>query len=120
MFDESQDIASPVSPSATVDFDFCNFITKSIQSSLSRFVLLATVPLQATMSVGTSSWIKFTRAAVISAYADRHYSAGDGNGKDPQMTVTKTQDAGGLKNVVKGVCTSWLEYSQNYNKHWQI
>lgn len=58
MFDESQDIASPEFPSATVDFVFCNLITKSTQSSLSQFVLLATVPLQATVSMGTSSWIE--------------------------------------------------------------
>lgn len=84
------------------------------------------MPLHATVSVGTSSWIyrkvsvTFTRVAVISAYSDRHYSAGDGNEKEPQMTVTKTQVVATLKNVVKEICTSWLEYSQNYNKHWQI
>lgn len=32
--------------------------------------------------------VTFTRVAVISAYTDRLYSAGDGNGKDPQMTNT--------------------------------
>lgn len=66
------------------------------------------------------SFSDISKAAVISASSERCYSAGDGNRKDPQMTVTKTQDAGNFKNVVKGVCTSWLEYSQNYNKHLQI
>lgn len=121
MFDESQDTAFPAFPSTIVDFVFCNLITKNIQSSSSKFVVLATVPLQATVSMGTSSWVeagRFLPGLLSFLPTHRHYSAGGGNGKDPQMTVTKTQDAATLKNVVEGVCT--LEYSQNYDKHSQI